>query len=270
MPLCPETGIAYDRSGPRGGTPVLLLHAGVADRRMWDPQWNTLTADRDVVRLDLRGFGESTECPVSTWRHDQDVANTLQALGIEQAHLIGCSFGAGVATEVALEHPEHVASLLLVTPGGALLTEMSLELRGFFDAEAAALDGNDLDAAVQANLDWWVDGPRRGADPERQGLREQVEIMQRRAFELTAGWDRDADELDPPAPDRLAELTVPTLVLSGALDIPSVTLAADMVATHVRDARHTSWPDVAHLPSLERPADFESLVRDWLNRVETA
>ena len=56
-------GIAYDRAGPRGDLPVILLHAGVADRRMWDSLWSALAVERDVVRLDLRGFGESTTRP---------------------------------------------------------------------------------------------------------------------------------------------------------------------------------------------------------------
>ena len=57
------SGIAYERGGPPGAPPVVLLHAGVADRRMWDPQWAGLTAARDAVRLDLRGFGESDRPP---------------------------------------------------------------------------------------------------------------------------------------------------------------------------------------------------------------
>lgn len=56
-------GIAYDRAGPPVELPVVLIHAGVADRRMGDPQWSALTALRDAVRLDLRGFGESTARP---------------------------------------------------------------------------------------------------------------------------------------------------------------------------------------------------------------
>ena len=55
--------LSYERSGPTVSTPILLLHAGIADRRMWDSIWPTLTAARDVVRVDLRGFGGSTERP---------------------------------------------------------------------------------------------------------------------------------------------------------------------------------------------------------------
>jgi pimeloyl-ACP methyl ester carboxylesterase len=97
--------------GPRDDLPVVLIHAGIADRRMWDPQWSALTAERDAVRLDLRGFGESTERPRGVLSPPDDVIDTLAALGIGRCHLVGSSFGAGVAVEVALTRPEQVDSL---------------------------------------------------------------------------------------------------------------------------------------------------------------
>ncbi len=89
------SGIAFDHVGA-SGTPVVLIHAGVADRRMWDPQWSQLTAARSAVRLDLRRFGESATRPEGEWSHADDVVETLRHLGIERCHLVGASFGAGV------------------------------------------------------------------------------------------------------------------------------------------------------------------------------
>ncbi len=82
-------GIAYDRAGPRDDLPVVLIHAGVADRRMWDPQWSALTAEPDVVRLDLCGFGESTGRPSGALSPVDDVIETLAALNIDRCHLVG-------------------------------------------------------------------------------------------------------------------------------------------------------------------------------------
>ena len=142
-------GIAYDRAGPRADLPVVLIHAGIADRRMWDPQWSTLTAVRDVVRLDLRGFGESTERPHGALSAVDDVLDTLAGLGVGRCHLVGASFGAGVAVEVALTSPEQVDSLLLVAPGGSLIAEATPDLRAFIDAERSALARDDLAEAVE-------------------------------------------------------------------------------------------------------------------------
>jgi 3-oxoadipate enol-lactonase len=260
--------LAHDRAGPTGPTspvPVVLLHAGIADRRMWEPQWPGLTRSHDVVRVDLRGFGESTTRPVDGWSHPADLIATLAALGIERAHLVGCSMGAGVAAEVAVVAPDLVASLVLVAPGGSLITERTDDVRAFVAAENAALEEGDLDAAAAADVAWWVVGPHRAADAVPADVRDLVHTMQRRAFELTADWDEiEEDEPDPPVTDRLGEIAVPTLVLTGGLDLGSIGIAADGVVAGVRGARRTTWDDVAHLPSLERPDDFLRLVEEWL------
>lgn len=261
-----STGIAYDRAGPRGDLPVALIHAGVADRRMWDPLWPTLTSEHDVLRMDLRGFGESAVRPRGALSPVDDVLDTLAEQSIGCCHLVGASFGAGVAVEVALTRSEQVASLLLSAPGGALIAEVTPDLRAFIEAEESALARADLDGAVEANVAWWVDGPRRAVGAVDPAVRDLVRQMQRRAFELTAGWDdvAEAEQLDPGALDRLVEIRVPTLVLVGALDLQAVQDAARRVAEGIAGARRVDWPGTAHLPSLERPDDFLALLRDWL------
>ena len=260
--------LALSRSGPIGQIPVLLVHAGICDGRMWEPVWQQLTAVRDVVRVDLRGYGQSTERPSDRWSPRGDVLDVLDGLGIERAHLVGCSFGAGVCAEVALERPAAAASLVLAAPGGALLTERTDEFAAFVAAEEEALARGDLDAAAEVNVAHWVDGPRRGPDVVPATVRDGVREMQRRAFELTLDWPDQVweleDELDPGAPDRLGEVGVPTLVLSGGLDIDTVRLACEAVAAGVPGARLVAWPDVAHLPSMERPDDFAALVLEHL------
>lgn len=263
-------GIAYDRAGPRGERPVVLVHAGVADRRMWDQQWRTLTAQRDAVRFDLRGFGETVERPVGELDPVDDLRGLVSELELGRCHLVGASFGAGVAVELALTDPDRVSSLLLSAPGGSLIAEVTPQLEEFIAAEDAALDRGDLDGAAEANVEWWVDGPHRGGGAVDAAVRDAVRRMQRNAFEVTADWDDvEEAELDPPALDRLAEVRVPTLVVTGDLDLDAIHQAARRLADEVPDARHVHWPGVAHLPSMERPDDFDALLIDWLNEVES-
>ena len=260
-----STGIAYDRAGPRGDPPVVLIHAGVADRRMWDPLWQPLTTEHDVVKLDLRGFGQSTTRPRGLLCPVDDVLDTLTEIGIDRCHLVGASLGAGVAVEVALTQPELVGSLLLSAPGGSLIAELTPDLDAFIQAERSALARDDLEGAVDANLSWWVDGPQRDAGGVDPGVRDLVRQMQRRAFEVTADWDDIQErELDPPALERLTDIRVPTLTLLGGLDLDAIHDAARRIADRIPDARRVDWPDTAHLPSMERPDDFLALLLDWL------
>lgn len=259
------TGIAYDRAGPRSAPTLVLVHAGVADRRMWDPQWPQLIERFDTVRLDLRGFGESSSRPAGQLDHLDDLAMTMGELGIDTAHLIGASFGAGLAVGLAVSRPRLVSSLLLSAPGGSLLTTATPDLQAFFGAERTALAKRDLAAAVEVNLVAWVDGNGRRT-PVDPAVRAQVAQMQRRAFEVGTDWDdlyEDEIEFDPVP--RLSEIAVPTTVLVGSLDLEAIQLAADHVSAAIPGATKVVWPDVAHLPSLERPQDFLNLITQQLS-----
>ena len=257
--------LAHDRGGPPGDLPVVLVHAGIADRRMWDAQWGPLTTRRDAVRVDLRGFGESTTRPDGALSPVDDLAATLAALDIGRCHLVGASLGSGVAVELALSRPDLVESLLLAPPGGSLLTQMTPDLRAFIDAEDAALERDDLDAATEANVLAWVVGGGRGAAEVPAEVLALVHLMQRQVFEIQVPWgDLDEAELDPPATERLAEVAVRTLVLIGDHDLETSKEAAQRVARGIPDARLVEWPDVAHLPSMERLEDFLALLLEWV------
>jgi pimeloyl-ACP methyl ester carboxylesterase len=271
LSLTPRSKIAYDRAGPRGDTPLVLVHAGIADRRMWDDIWPGLTAERDVVRLDLRGYGGSSAPPEGAWSQRADVLSAMADLRIDRAHLIGCSYGAGVCAELAIEHPDLAASLFLVAPGGSLLTERTDDFARFLEEEGSALERGDVEAATEANVVHWVDGPRRGPGDVAPAIREAVRQMQRRAFEITLPWPDEVweaeEELSPEPAERLAEMSMPALVLCGGLDMDTVRGTADLLAAQLPSVRRVDWSDVAHLPSMERPDDFVELALEWVNGV---
>ena len=261
------SGIAVERDGPPSGIPVVLLHAGVADRRMWDPQWPGLTAVRDAVRLDLRGFGESDRPPAGALDPLGDVLAALDHLGVTACHLVGSSLGAGVAVEVALTRPDAVRSLLLAPPGGRLLTHRTAAFAAFAAAENEAMARGDLDAAVEADITAWVVGEGRTLADVDPTVVSAVRLMQRRAFEIDAAWaepDLDAVHLDPPAVERLGDVRAPVLLVLGGHDLDIVHLATGTLVAGLRDVRRVDRPDVAHLPSMEEPEAFLRLLLDWV------
>lgn len=261
-----STGIAYDRGGDPGSSiHVVLIHAGIADRRMWQPQWTSLADDMDLIRLDLRGFGDSTHVAGPTYAHPDDVLATMDEAGIERAHLVAASFGAGVAVEVALTAPQRVASLVLAPPGGSLLAEVTDDLQAFLDDEDAALEAGDLDTAVEANITSWLVGPGRTLGDLAPSVVRDVRRMQRRAFEAAdALGDAEELELDPPPLDRLHEISAPTLVVVGGHDMDTSLDAAHRVSRGIPSATRVDWEDVAHLPSMEQASRFTRLLRAWL------
>jgi pimeloyl-ACP methyl ester carboxylesterase len=188
----------------------------------------------------------------------------MDAAGVERAALVGTSLGGNTALELAVESPERVSALVLV---GAGLPdhEWSEQVKAFFAAEDEALERGDLDAAVEANLRTWLAGPNRSLDAIDPGLRELVAKMQRQAFEVQKDWpDLRAARLDPPYSERLGDVRVPTLVLTGDEDVADIHEIAERLATEIPGAERATIPDAAHLPNLDRPEAFDRIVLGFL------
>jgi 3-oxoadipate enol-lactonase len=256
-------GIAFDDEG--SGPPLALVHAGVADRRMWSELAATLVGRHRVIRHDVRGVGESLP-PTGPWSHHTDLLGLLDELLITRAHVVGASMGAGIAVEAALARHGAVASLVVVAPGGALFEGTPAAFRPIWAAEVDALDRGDLEAAVEINLRAWVDGPLRSFDAVDPEVRAFVGRMQREAFELPQ-WDADRapeHELAPPAAARFAELACPVLVVVGDADDPAIRAVGERIASEAPRARLVIMPGVGHMLSLEEPAAFAELLSEFL------
>jgi 3-oxoadipate enol-lactonase len=245
-------------------TDIAFIHAGVADSRMWGPQLRSFAPEHHVIAPDLPGFGQ-TALDSAVVDDRAFVGSALDAAGMERAALVGTSLGARIAVELALESPERVTALVLVGPGldGH---DWSQEVRAFGAEEEEALERGDVDGAVDANLRMWLAGPRRNLEAVDPSTRELVAEMQRRAFELQKGRDFEMAPLDPSASERLAAVQAPTLVLTGDEDVADIHEIAGKLAREIPDAEHATIADAAHLPNLERPAEFDRLVFDFLRR----
>jgi 3-oxoadipate enol-lactonase len=233
-------------------TERILLHAGIADSRMYRHQLATLAPAR---AFDLPGFGQGPPEPdVVDYR-----AFVRDQLPDEPVTLVGTSLGGRVALELALESPERIAALVLVG-SGLDDHEWSEEVRAFGEEEDEAIERGDLDAAVEANLRLWLPDD---VDPE---VRELVADMQRTAFELQIGHEARAARLEPPASTRLREIRVPTLVVTGDKDVRDIHEIADRLAGEIPGAERAHIAGAGHLPSLERPDEFDRVVLAFLEQ----
>lgn len=251
--------IHYERAGE--GLPVVLLHAGVADSRMWDPQVAPFAKHFEVIRPDIRGFGKS-ELPPERWSPVADLLGLMDELNLKPAHVIGCSIGGGVAIDFALQHPERLSKLVLVGPGVSGMNFGAKYPELFAEIEAADKAG-DLGAVNRAEARLWLDGPRRRQGYVTQPVRDLFLEMNGGNF----GSDfksAPTDDLDPPAVERLHEITAPTLVVVGDEDVPPVFDAVELLMEKVPHSRKAVIHDAAHLPNLEHPHEFNRLVLDFL------
>jgi 3-oxoadipate enol-lactonase len=253
--------IHYTRSG--AGYPVVFLHAGVADSRMWEPQAAGLGNHFDVIAPDMRGYGKS-ELPATTWSPVEDVLALMDALRIRDApHVVGCSIGGGLAIDFALEHPDRVSKLVLVGAGvsGQPYDDKYDDL---FTEDNAAEETKDLDVLNEAEMKLWLIGPGRNTSQVDQRLRDLFLDMNGIALKSDFA-SAPARKLDPPAFGRLADIKAPTLVIVGDEDVAEIRDTADLLVSKIPGARKAVIHDAAHLPNLEHPEQFNKVLLDFLN-----
>jgi len=255
----------YEMAGQ--GDTLVLSHAGFLDSRMWDDQWDDLAGHYRVVRYDMRGYGKSSPAvgPVS-WR--DDLLRLLRHLDIKRAALIGCSMGGETSVDLALEHPELVLALLLVSmvPGGFEM--QGVPPRYLMDMMGAVQQG-DLERASELQLRIWVDGSFREPGQVDSAVRQRAAAMNRIPLENKTWAITNSEQLnplDPPAVNRLNEIHVPTLIVVGALDDPEILRAADVMVAEIPGAKKVILPDSAHVPNMERPEEFNRAVKEFLGR----
>ncbi len=246
------------------GDVLVLVHAGIADRRMWDEQFEVLAQHYMVVRYDRRGFGR-TRMVAGDFSQHRDLYLLLKFLGLEKATLVGCSQGGKTVLDLALEHPEMVKALVLVASavgGFAFQGAPSEVLEELEEAERLG----DLERVNELELRIWVDGAARTPAEVDQGVRERVREMNLIALTTPSDLGREL-QLEPPAAARLHEIRLPTLVIIGDLDTPKTQAAAALLAEEISGAEKVTIKGTAHLPNMERPEEFNRHVLKFLKRL---
>jgi 3-oxoadipate enol-lactonase len=255
------SGLSYEAAGE--GPAVLLMHAGLTDRRMWDPQWRRLGETFHAIRYDARGFGASAD-PAKPYTLHGDALDVLDALEVERAAVVGCSMGGGAALDLALSVPHRVSALVTVNsaPSGWHHTR---DIVRQWEAVDAAYERHGADAANELEMKMWLDGPHRRSDAVDRDVRMSVGMVNRVLLERQAAFRVEPGELVPPAVDRLESLRCPSLVVTSELDQPSVLAGAFELARRT-GAEHVEIAGAAHLPNLERPREFLAAVLPFLER----
>ncbi len=254
------TQMYYEMAGD--GHPLVMVHAGVADNRMWDAQFDVFAEKYRVIRFDQRGFGQTK--PVDgEFRRYEDLYAMLTFLGVQQTYLIGCSMGGGACINFALEHPDMAKALITVGSGPA-----GFEFDGppppIWDELVKADEADDIERVAELEAHIWLDGPSAPAGRVGGAVREKMMSMNWIALQnekLDLGKELP---LDPPAATRLGELNLPTLVLYGDLDTPYIQAAGKYMAEHIKGAKEVIMPNTAHLPSMDQPQAFNEHVLSFL------
>lgn len=258
--------IYYELAGQ--GPVVALLHAGIADLRMWDAQLPALAERYSVLRYDARGFGRTRSEPV-TFSNRDDLAALLDALGIARAALVGCSRGGMIALDFALERPERAVALGWICSGvsGFSPPDESFDPReiALFEAMEAAEEAGEHERVAALDVRLWVDGPLQPEGRAAEDVRRAVYAMALNNYTTAMVEGLAPQPLEPLAVGRLDALRIPVLAVVGELDSSATAAAAALLAREAPDVRVLRYADAAHMPNLERPERFNADLRAFLD-----
>jgi 3-oxoadipate enol-lactonase len=245
------TDLWYEDLGT--GPPVVLLHEGVVDSRIWDRVVSLLAAELRVIRYDQRGYGRS---PMWTEPYSpvDDLFSVVDAAGVERAVLVGASRGGRIALEAVLERPDRVSALVLVGSG---LSGHPLDLDVTPEQEArwaSAEATADYTAMAELDMEFWAP----------LGTDERLRTM---FVDNARASNSDDPAVELEAASRLGEIRVPTLIVTGARDVAAMTDIGDLLRREIADAESAVIEDADHMIPWRCPRELSDLVLRFLRNV---
>lgn len=251
------TRLYYEEAG--AGDPVVLIHGFTLDTRMWDDQFAPLARRFRAIRYDMRGFGRSAVPGADSYTHHDDLCALLDHLGVEQAHLVGLSKGGAVALDLALANPQRVRSLALI----------DTVIGGFpWSPETTARDGLVWQRAHAGGISAAKESWRAHPLFAPAFRRPEVAARLGQIIDEYSGWHfvnaSHEHGLEPPAAQRLKELTVPVLAIVGEHDTPDFRAVTELICRELPQARRLVVPGAGHMANMEAPAQVTEALLTFL------
>jgi pimeloyl-ACP methyl ester carboxylesterase len=241
-----DATLHYEMTGT--GAPVILIHGGFGDRRMWDEQFVPLSQAFRVIRYDHRGFGKSSPA-TAPYSPVADLVKVMDHLKLTRANLVGNSMGGTLALDFALLHPDRTGAVVVIasTAGGYPVPEE--DRKRVTEVFAVAREkGTGAAAAL------WLQHPMVAVASQHPKagplLRQMIEDNQK--LFLSEYWPEEP--MTPPAYDRLADLNANVLFIVGDKDISAVRDGAKASADRIKRATIETITGADHLPQMEEPA----------------
>jgi len=257
----PGSSLYYETAG--NGRPLILLHGGSLDRRMWDDQFYALAQSHRVIRYDARGHGRSGSV-TSPFDGSEDLRALMEALRVGRATLVGSSLGGATAIDFALAYPERVDRLVLVGSGlsGYRWPPESRDVPWRVAARAAAARGDTVGIARS-----WLQSEYFAAARELPALAARLDTLLAENVELWKSRLRMGNQdtvFSGQALGRLDRIRAPALIVVGSRDVVDIHRIADTLQAYLPQARTVVVDRAGHVPNMERPSLFLEVLRNFL------
>ena len=252
----------YETTGE--GFPLVFIHGGLADSRMWDEQFYSFVDHFKVIRYDARGFGKS-EMPKTPFYPYQDLKALLGYLKAEKAFVLGLSMGGAISIDFTLEYPERVRALILAGPSvhGFAYSEEFLK-KGLELFTIAQEKGAEEATSVLFNDSFW---DYVLPSLEHIKARNKMRIMAREFLQVF-GWDPNLMKAaSPPAIERISGINVPALLIAAGNDHPENISVVKKLESEIRGAERVDLVGACHMMNMENPEKFNRVVYEFLKKL---
>jgi pimeloyl-ACP methyl ester carboxylesterase len=248
------------------GNAIIFIHGNAGDRRHWDGQFEALLTDHRVIRYDVRGYGKSSlpmrDQPYSNHR---DLAELLDHLAIDRAHVAGWSMGSGIAFDFALAFPERTISLISVGPWvNGYASASAQDFYSDFSEFAAVLAEEGLEQAANA----WMKIPFFANTVIDSTVADRFKTIAEDYSFWAFTHDSPIEGLMPVASNRVHEISIPTLIMTAQKDIPACQEIAEFLNETIDDSEKVVMEGAGHLMHMEKPELFNQHLRNFVTRIE--
>lgn len=246
------------------GEPIILLHGGFLDHRMWKKQVDDLSKSFRAIAVDMPGHGLTVNGD-STIMFNRVLLKIMDTLKIEKANLLGLSLGGVAVTDFAISHPDKCDKVILAAPGlvGWDFKQDSVLAKQDEDRNKTFMEKDTL-GFVESFVQSWTDGPKRSPDQVGSEVRDTVkhwvyENIKRHQFRHWPGFTED-----PLASEVLDSIKSPVLIIVGNIDMKDIVMITNLMESKFPDVRKITFDGVAHMVNLENPIQFNEEVKNFL------
>lgn len=260
------TKLCYEMAG--SGTPLVFIHGNGGDCRHWDDQLFTFTEHYQVIRYDIRGYGQSAlPDPAIPYSDYEDLRGLLDFLRISQAHICGLSMGSGIAVDFILAYPERCISVIHAGPWVNGYNSPATQKVFYAMGQIGPIV---KEQGIRPAVDFWLDRDPIFKNTFRNP--STSEKMRRIGYDYSFWHFTHKNKrrvLQPVAAGRLAAIQAPTLVITAEYDLEACREVADLMEQKIPGAQKISIADAGHCMNMDQPAEFNRILSDFLQSVET-
>lgn len=244
------------------GENLLFIHAGIADRRMWDREFFTMSKYFKTIRIDLPGYGLS-DFTGGEYSYNDILNGVLEYLSVEKTYMIAASFGGKIALDFVLSNQDKCQGMILIAPAVSGWDD-SQYLLDYYSEEDKLSQLEEFEKIAALNYNTWI-LRNRHTESVKRDIKDLVMDMQMKSLMKK---EPDTESMEIEEEDiilKLRNIKIPVLVVIGDNDVEDFQNIANLIHKEIDSSKKIVIKNATHLANLEYPELFESILFNFFS-----